>query len=223
MDEVEVGDLLDFRRSPDRFRARHAWPLRLLFCHLVAGGSLITGAAVAQRPTIAGEPIVINSLFSNIDYGTNTADFTDIVVSQGNARVAAQRASVTGVGFTNGQWTFTGRVVINLEPGGTLRADQAILQFRDGELTQVTAIGSPAYFEQLRTDSLRPAQGHADRITYDAKQDTVRLDGHAQLSYERNVEVSSPLFVYYVRDERLQADSPGERQGIHARSRRDRR
>jgi lipopolysaccharide transport protein LptA len=186
-----------------------------LVAALVAGGSLIAGAAVAQRPTTSREPIVINSVFSNIDYRTNTADFTDIVVSQGDTRLTAERASATGVGFTNSQWTFAGRVVIILERRGTLSADQAILQFRNGELTQVTAIGSPAYFEQRRTDSRRPAHGHADRITYDAKQDTVRLYGHAQLSDGRNVEISAPVFVYNVRDEGLQADSPGERRGVH--------
>jgi lipopolysaccharide transport protein LptA len=186
-----------------------------LVAALVAGGSFIAGAAVAQRPTTSREPIVINSVFSNIDYGTNTADFTDIVVSQGDTRLTAERASATGVGFTNSQWTFAGRVVIILEPRGSLSADQAILQFRNGELTQVTAIGSPAYFEQRRTDSGRPAHGHADQITYDAKQDTVRLYGHAQLSDGRNVEISAPVFVYNVRDERLQADSPDERRGVH--------
>lgn len=186
-----------------------------LVAALVAGGSLIAGAAVAQRPTTSREPIVINSVFSNIDYRTNTADFTDIVVSQGDTRLTAERASATGVGFTNSQWTFAGRVVIILEPRGTLSADQAILQFRNGQLTQVTAVGSPAHFEQRPTDSRWPAHGHAERITYDAKQDTVRLYGHAQLSDGRNVEISAPMFVYNVRDERLQADSPGERRGVH--------
>jgi lipopolysaccharide transport protein LptA len=189
---------------------------------LVAGGALITGAAVAQHPTTSREPIVVNSVFSNIDSGTNTADFTDIVVSQGDTRLTAERASATAVDFTNSQWTFAGRVVILLEPRGTLWADQAILQFRDGEITQVTAIGSPAYFEQRRTDSRQPAHGHADRITYDPKQDTVRLDGHAQLSDGRDMETNAQVFIYNVRDERLQADSPGERRGVHATSRRSR-
>jgi lipopolysaccharide transport protein LptA len=185
-----------------------------LVAALVAGGSLIAGAAVAQRSTTSREPIVISSVFSNIDYGTNTAEFTDIVISQGDTRLTAERASATGVGFTNSQWTFVGRVVIISEPRGSLHADQAILAFREGELTQVTAIGSPAYFEQWRTDSLRPGHGHADQITYDAKQDTVRLYGHAQLSDGRN-EISAPVFLYNVRDEGFQADSPGERRGVH--------
>jgi lipopolysaccharide transport protein LptA len=180
----------------------------------VAAGSLIAGASVAQSPPTSREPIVINSVSSNIDYGTNTAQFTDIVISQGDSRLTAERASATGVGFTNSQWTFVGRVVILSEARGSLRADQAILQFREGELTQVTATGSPAYIEQPPTDSLRLGRGHADQITYDVKQGTVRLQGHAQLSDGRN-EISAPMFLYNVRDAGWQADSPGEKRGVH--------
>ena len=181
---------------------------------LVAGGSLIASASVAQSPTTAREPIVINSVFSNIDYGTNTAEFSDIVISQGDSRLTAERASATGMGFTNSQWTFVGRVVILSEARGTLRADQAILQFHEGELTQLTAIGSPAYIEQPQTDSRQPRHGHADQITFDAKQNTVRLDGHAQLTDGSN-EINAPVFVYNVQNQGFLADSPGQSRGVH--------
>jgi lipopolysaccharide transport protein LptA len=181
---------------------------------LVAGGSLGAGPSVEQGPTTSRQPIVIHSVFSNIDYGTNTAEFANIAISQGDSRLTAERASATGVGFTNSQWTFVGRVVIFSEARGSVRADQAILQFREGELTQVTATGSPAYIEQRRADSLRPGLGHADQITYDVKQGVVRLYGHAQLSDGHN-EITAPEFLYNVRDEGLQADSPGERRGVH--------
>jgi lipopolysaccharide transport protein LptA len=171
---------------------------------------------VTQYPTTPPEPIVVNSVSSNIDYENNTADFTDITVSQGDTRLTAERARATGVGFTDSQWVFAGRVVIVLEPRGSLSADQATLQFRNGKLTQVIATGSPVSFEQRRTDSRRPGHGHADQITYDAEQDTVSLFGHPQLSDGSGVEISAPAFVYSVRDERLQGDSPGERRGIHA-------
>ena len=177
--------------------------------------------AVAQGPTTSQratrqQPIIINSVFSNIDYRTNTAVFKEIVVSQGETRLQAERASATGVGFTDSQWSFAGRVVIVLEPRGTLSADQAIVQFRNSEVTQVTAIGSPAYFEQRRTDAGRPALGHADRIVYDAKQDTVHLYGHAQLLDGHDMEINAPVLVYNVRDEKLQAESPGEGRGVHS-------
>jgi lipopolysaccharide transport protein LptA len=187
---------------------------------LVAGGSLMAAAsradeAVAQHPATSQQAIIINSDFSNIDYRTNTAVFKDIVVSQGDRRLTAERASATGVDFRDSQWTFVGQVVIVLQPRGTLWADQAIVDFRNNELAQVTAIGFPAHFEQRRTDSAPPAQGHADRITYDAKQDTVRLYGHAQLSDGRGVEISAPVAVYDVHSDRLQAESPGEGRGVH--------
>ncbi len=196
-----------------KYLCRAALPACLVTA-LAAGGPLITGASVAQLPTPSPEPIVINSAFSNIDYGTNTAEFKDIVVSQGDSRLTAERATATGVDFTNSQWTFTGRVVIISESRGSIRADQAILQFHEGELTLVTATGSPAYIEQRRPDSVSPGHGHADQITYDVKQHTVRLYGHAQLSDGHN-EMTAPVFLYNVRDEGLQAISPGERQGVH--------
>ncbi|HWM71429.1 MAG TPA: LptA/OstA family protein [Steroidobacteraceae bacterium] len=182
---------------------------------LVAGGGLIAGAAVAQHPTTSREPIVIHAVSSNINDETNTADFTDIIVSQGDTRLTAERASAKGVGFTDSQWTFAGRVVITLEPRGSLWAEQAILEFRDGELAQVTAIGSPAHFEQRRTDSRGAWHGRADEITYDAKQDIVRLSGHAELSDVHDVQISAPAFVYHVRDDRLQGDSQSERRVVH--------
>ena len=184
---------------------------------IVVGGSLVTAASVVQRPTTSREPIVVNSVSANIDYGTNTAQFAGIVISQGDSRLTAERASATAVGFTNSEWTFVGGVVIICEPRGLLRADQAILQFREGELTQVTAIGSPAYIERWRTDSVRPGHGHADQITYDVKQHTIRLYGHAQLAEERT-EISAPVFIYNVRDDGFQADSQGERWGVHIKT-----
>jgi lipopolysaccharide transport protein LptA len=184
---------------------------------LVAGGLLIAATPVVQRPTTSQEPIVVNSVSSNIDYGTNTAEFTGIEISQGDSRLTAERASATGVGFTNSEWTFVGGVVIICEPRGLLRADQAILQFREGELTQVIAIGSPAYIERWHTDSFRQGYGHADQITYDVKQHTIRLYGHAQLADERT-EISAPVFIYDVRDDGFQADAQGKRWGVRIKT-----
>jgi lipopolysaccharide transport protein LptA len=198
------------------YRHRAALPAGLVMA-LVAVGSLVTAASVAERPTTSREPIVINSVSSNIDYGTNTAEFTGIAISQGDSRLTAERASSTAVGFTNSEWTFVGGVVIICESRGLLRADQAILQFREGELTQVTAIGSPAYIERSRTDSLSPGHGHADQITYDVKQHTIRLYGHAQLADERT-EISAPVFIYDVRDDGFQADAQGKRWGVHIKT-----
>jgi lipopolysaccharide transport protein LptA len=198
------------------YRHRAALPACLVMA-LVAGGSLVAATPAGQRPMTSQEPIVVNSVSSNIDYETNTAEFTGIVISQGDSRLTAERASATAVGFTNSEWTFVGGVVIVCEPRGLLRADQAILQFREGELTQITATGSPAYIERRPTDSVRAGHGHADQITYDVKQHTIRLYGHAQLVDERT-EISAPVFIYDVRDDGFQADAQGEKWGVHVKS-----
>ena len=154
-----------------------------------------------------------------MDEANNTADFTDISITQGNTRLTADRASATGVGFQNSEWTFAGRVMITLEPRGSLWADQAILEYRDGELTQVTATGAPARFEQRRTDSQRAEHGQADEITYDAKQGTVRLQGHAQIFDGQSTQITAPMFVYHVHNDKLQAISESGKRAVHITTR----
>jgi lipopolysaccharide transport protein LptA len=173
----------------------------------VAGALLIAGTPMAQPPATSAESMVISSASSNIDDVTNTADFKDISVSQGARRLTADRARTTGLDFQNSQWTFVGRVVFSLDPRSLLWADRAILEYRDGKLAQVTAIGSPTHFEQRRSDPRPPQRGQADVITYDPKLETVHLQGHAWLSDGDGTEISAPMVVYYIRDHRWYADS----------------
>ena len=182
---------------------------------IVAAALLIAGSAVAQPPATSGDSLVINSASSNIDDATNTATFKDVSVSQGTRRLTAERAQATGLRLQNSRWTFVGRVVITLEPSSSLWADQAILEYRDGKLAQVTATGSPTHFEERRTDAQSPRRGQADVITYDPKHDTVQLQGHAQVSDGDGVELTAPLVVYYIRDHRWQAESGTEARTVH--------
>ena len=186
---------------------------------IVVGASLIAGSAVAQRPTTPAEPIVINSVVANMDEANDTADFTTISVTQGTTRLTADRASATGVGFQNSQWTFAGRVTIISQTRGSLWADRAILEYRNGELVQVTTTGSPAQFEERRTDSQPPQHGQADEITYDAKQETVRLRGHARMFDRQSNEITAPMFVYHVRSHTLQAISENGTPAVHITTR----
>jgi lipopolysaccharide transport protein LptA len=189
---------------------------------IVAGASLIAGTVAAQPPPTSREPIVIDSVVATIDDTTNTADFTTISVTQGSARITAERAHATDVGSKNSRWTFTGRVMITSEQRGSLWADQAILEYRDGALDQILATGAPVRFEQRRTDSERAGHraeradhGQADEITYEAKQATVRLRGHPQISMGSGLEMSAPMFLYHVRDGRLQGYSDNGTRAVH--------
>ena len=185
---------------------------------LLGGGRLITvvppASAAEPHPAAAAPqapqpPIVINAASSRVDYKTNTVEFKDVDVSQGDTRVTAKRAHATGVGFADSRWTFEGTVIIVLKPQGTLRSDQAIVQFRNNGITVATATGKPAQFEQQRMDSGRPVSGHADQIVYNAEQHSVQLSGSARASDGR-VEINGPVIVYNVRDGQLQAVSRGE-------------
>ena len=187
---------------------------------IVAGASLIAGSAMAQRPTTSAEqPIVINSAVANMDEADDTAEFATISITQGNTRLTADRANVTGLGFQNSHWTFAGRVTIISETIGSLWADRAILEYRDGKLAQVTASGSPAHFEQRRTDSAQAEHGQADEVIYDAKQETVRLRGHAHMFDRQGTEITAPMFVYHVRNHKLQAISESGAPAVHITTR----
>jgi len=181
---------------------------------IVAGAALIASTVAAQPPTSI-VPIVIDSALASIDDTTDTADFTSISVTQGGTRITAERAHVTDIESKNSRWTFTGRVTITAQQRGSLWADQAILEYRDGVLDRILATGAPVRFEQRRTDSGRPDQGEAEEITYEAKQATVRLRGHAHISAGTGLQMSAPMFLYHVPDGRLQAYSDKGTPAVH--------
>jgi len=184
---------------------------------LLLGGWLTIVApapqAEPQRDAVAASeapqpPIVVEAAYSHVDYKTNTVLLRDVVVSQGDTRVTAARAHGMGVGFDSSEWTFEGAVHMVLQPRGTLNADQAVVQFRNGRITQATATGKPARFQQQPSESHRATYGSADEIHYDAANDSVRLSGDAWVSDGRGVEISGPVVLYNILDEHLQATSP---------------
>ena len=152
---------------------------------------------------------------SEVDYRTNQVVFSKVVISQGAMRVQADHAHASGLNFANSRWTFDGHVRIEAEPRGSLRADQAVVEFRDNHIVRATANGKPAEFEQPRADSPQMARGHADEIVYDVTEGTVRLSNDAWLSDGTN-EISGPLLVYNIRAQRVQAAAQsGSDQRVH--------
>lgn len=159
--------------------------------------------------------MVVDSVLANIDDTANAAEFTTISVTQGDTKITAEKAHATDVGSKNSRWTFTGRVTITSEQRGSLWADQAVVVYHDGVLDQILATGAPVRFEQRRTDSQKGDHGQAGEITYEAKQETVRLKGHPQISTASGLELSAPMFLYHVRQGTLQAYSDSGTQAVH--------
>jgi lipopolysaccharide transport protein LptA len=170
-------------------------------------------AAPAQPPPAAlqpsDQPIKLDAASTEVDYRTSTLVFRDVIISQGNTRIQAEHARATGLNFANSRWTFDGKVRIDGEQHGSLRSDQATVEFRDNHITRATITGKPAEFEQKRADSEQLARGHADEIVYDVNEGTVRLSQEAWLTDGQN-EISGPLLVYNLREQRWQASgAPG--------------
>jgi len=184
----------------------------LLLAAALAGGA---AAAPAPAPPPAQQPINLDAASTEVDGRTNTLAFSDVVISQGVTRVQAEHAHATGLNFANSRWTFDGKVRIDAEQHGSLRSDQATIEFRDNRIARATVTGKPAEFEQQRADSGQLARGHAGEIVYDLDDGTVQLTNEAWLT-DGQTEISGALLVYNIREQRVQAAaSPGTDQRVH--------
>ena len=161
-------------------------------------------ALAIDVPGLSQLPVTVDAASSEVDYKTNTVVFTKVTITQGDMRVQAEHAHATGLNFANSKWNFDGNVHIDAGPRGNLRSDQAIVEFRDNRIARATITGKPAEFEQKRENSPQVAHGHADEILYDVSEGTVRMVNDAWLSDGQN-EISGPLLVYNIRDQRIQA------------------
>jgi len=161
------------------------------------------------------QKINVDCASGKVDYKTNTMVCRNIVISQGSTRVRADHARGTGgLNFQNSRWTFAGNVQIDAPPRGSLRSDQATVEFRDNRIAGATITGSPAEFEQQRADDLGMEKGHADQIVYDVDQGTVLLTKDAWISDGHN-EMSAPSIAYSIREQKVLASSAGASQGVH--------
>jgi lipopolysaccharide transport protein LptA len=172
------------------------------------------GGGKCPRPGAARQPICVDAASSNVDYKTDTIVFKNITVTQGDIKVRAQKARATGLNVQNSEWTFEGNVRIDAPPRGSLRSDAATVEVRNDRIARATVSGNPAQFEQQR-GALGIARGHADQIIYDVGGGTVSLVKDAWLSYGRNDEMSAPMLVYNIRQQKVQATAKGSSQRVH--------
>jgi lipopolysaccharide transport protein LptA len=175
--------------------------------------------AADPGPEFSGLPVSLDAASSEIDAKTNALVFRNVVISQGDMRVQAEHARATGLNFANSRWNFEGNVRIEAEQRGSLRSDQAVVEFKDNHIARATITGKPAEFEQRRASSDQLARGHADEILYDVNDGTVRLTDEAWLS-DGQAEISGPLLVYNIREQKIQAvaapnAAPGTDQSVH--------
>jgi lipopolysaccharide transport protein LptA len=159
-------------------------------------------------------PISLDAASSDVDYRSNLVRFKDVTITQGDTTVQAERAEATGLEFADSRWVFEGRVRIRVPEQGELRSERAVVEFKANRIERATITGTPAEFEQQRTDSDLMARGRAGAIEYNVQGGTVRLTQEAWLSDGRN-EITGPLLVYNIRAQRVQAATePGDKQRV---------
>jgi lipopolysaccharide transport protein LptA len=197
--------------------------LCLALAPLAAFAATAPAAQTAATATPLGPRLPINprekvNLYCKsgiANYKKQTLICRNVVISQGSTRVTADSASSTGgVNFQNSRWIFTGNVQIEAPPRGSLRSDQATVEFRDNRLAGATVNGNPAEFEQQRAGDLGMEKGHADEIVYDVGQGTILLNKDAWISDGHN-EMSAPSISYSIREQKVLATSGGSTQGVH--------
>jgi lipopolysaccharide transport protein LptA len=165
-------------------------------------------AASGLPPGNSEMPINLEAASSDFDYRNNALEFRRVKITQGGLVVTAERASATGLEFQDSEWRLEGDVNITV-PGGSLRANEARVRFRDNAIASASIKGAPAQFEQRLRENDQVARGRAQAIDYVVKESTVRLTGDAWLTDGRN-EIRGNTLVYDVGRERVQAN-PNEK------------
>lgn len=166
--------------------------------------ALLPSLGFAQSGATA--EITLDAASSEVDYRSNTLLFRDVIITQGGARIAAQRARATGLDFNDSTWTFSGVVRIDVN-GGALRSDEATVVFERDRIIRATIRGQQAEFEQTLKSGGK-ARGRAGTIIYEMTAGTVTLREDAWLSDDGRSEIRGDQLVYDVREQRVQAGQP---------------
>jgi lipopolysaccharide transport protein LptA len=162
----------------------------------------LLGVARAAPAPCANQEIVVEAKPMEVDYRNNNAVLRDVVITQCDMRIEAGEARVAGgLNFDDSSWTISGDVRISAE-GGRLNSDKAVVSFRNKLISKATITGTPATFEQARTDGTT-SRGRAGTIDYETSSGTVSLSNNAWLLYGRN-EITGQKLVYNIRTQSFQ-------------------
>lgn len=171
-------------------------------------------ALAASTQLISGEEDFRYSFdTSEVDFRSDTAELTgNVRVVQGPNSIEAQEATVKAFRSENSQWYFRDDVRVRTAEA-ELKSQSADATFKNEELTEARAEGSPAQFQSLAAAAQSTlARGRARLIEYDLRNETVRLSGDVWFGYGKD-EFRGETIIYYLRDERVVVNPPGEAPG----------
>ena len=184
--------------------------MALMFLGTLTGVSL----AAARSPEAANPPAVyFDARTLDTDIKTHVMHLTDVIITYGKMTVRADRAITTAGDFKNSRWTFDGNVRINAEPRGTLRSDEAVVEFEDNQLKRARDRRPGGIRPEARRSDLT-THGHAKEIVYEVGAGTVRLSNDAWVSSDKGV-MTGPEITYSLRDEHVEASTSTGTERVH--------
>jgi lipopolysaccharide transport protein LptA len=182
----------------------HAWPVRLTLVLLSAFA--VPCLAEPALPELQSDmPITIDADSSEFDYETSRLIFHGLRMDQGNLGIEADVAETDKLDFTNGQWVFTGNVIVEAE-NAKLYCDKATMTFVNHQLISAELQGTPATFNQYDPIAENTNIGEANNILYRLDTGTLELSEAARFSDGAN-EISGELITYDIAARHLSAGS----------------
>ena len=181
---------------------------RLAACIALTAGLLGANAFAAPMAGTCANPEIVIDLDDkslDINYRDNSAVLRAVTIRQCDNRIEADEARSTGgIAFENSRWTFSGNVRIKAS-GGNMRSDKAVVEFRNNLISEAIITGTPAEFEQKRTDG-NTSLGHANTIGYVAQGGKITLRENAWLSDGCN-EITGKQLIYNIAAQRVEGQS----------------
>jgi lipopolysaccharide transport protein LptA len=135
----------------------------------------------------------------------------NVRISQGTMSIVAEEAFGNGESTDNSRWTFSRSVHLQTRDAD-LKSNTATAAFLNGQLTEATAKGTPAVFEQRSVVADKLIRGRAGQIDYDIVKGIVKLSKDVWFSYGGN-EFRGDVIVYNVRDEKVVVNPAGQSNG----------
>ena len=182
---------------------------KLLVARLIALLLLAPAFAEAQLEELDLRlPWGIDADSTSYDGKTATLIFKGLRLSRGTISIEAEEGRVTNRESADSNWQFSGNVVIEVE-SGQIECDAADLQFAENQLNRAFVTGSPAKFRLTRPGSEVATYAEAGKLSYDVPAGIIEFSEQATITEAGNA-FSSNFLVYYIAEQRIEADSNGD-------------
>lgn len=166
---------------------------------------LAAGTAVAQD---AGGPRTFTYSCDSlaIDLKSNKSVCSKVEISDGSIEISADSANASETNFESSEWQFIGNVRIAL---GTaiMSGDMAVFRFAANELAFGELSGSPVELRDFVEEQGTAVRGTAERIAYDNRDGTARMEGNARLARGENEYIGCDI-IYNLNEKTLDLGSP---------------